>query len=189
MGRKIKFIKPQQEKARHEERMKGDKVVFRAKLVVGYWELSPMESWDELLASQDTATVRVAEERRAGKKKGDHLWSEANWPSLKEALVNSRYPYLIGQCGEACLGLGLDPVRKQTVFNVLRRIDRKPITYENVFPDKNRALLSNFQVKYVEDIIIKRDTENLGIPRKEVIQVISELGQGKSFVQSENHFD
>ena len=42
MGRKRKFIKPQQEKARHEERMKRDKVVVRAKLVVGYWELIPM---------------------------------------------------------------------------------------------------------------------------------------------------
>ena len=36
-GRKRKKIKPQQEKSRHEERMKQYKVVFRAKLVVGYW--------------------------------------------------------------------------------------------------------------------------------------------------------
>ena len=43
-GRKRKFIKPQQEKARQEERMKQDQVVVRAKLVVGYWELIPMES-------------------------------------------------------------------------------------------------------------------------------------------------
>ena len=38
MGRKLKFIKPQQENARHEERMKRSKVIFRAKLVVGYLE-------------------------------------------------------------------------------------------------------------------------------------------------------
>ena len=69
----------------------------------------------------------------------------------------------------ACLELGLDLVPNQTVFNVLRRIGRKPITYENVFPDKNRALLSNSQVKCVEDIIIKIDTANLGMSRKEVI--------------------
>ena len=62
----------------------------------------------------------------------------------------------------AFLDLGLDPVPKQTVFNVLQRISRKPITYDNVFPDKKRALISNLQVKYVEDIIIKRDTANLG---------------------------
>ena len=85
--------------------------------------------------------------------------------------------------------LGLDPVPKQTVFNILRRIGRKPITYDNVFPEKKRSLLSNSQVKYVEDIIIKIDTENLGMSRKEVIQVISELGQSKSFVQAENHLD
>ena len=42
-GRKIKLFQPQQEKARHEERMKRGKVIFRAKLVVGYLELIPME--------------------------------------------------------------------------------------------------------------------------------------------------
>ena len=85
--------------------------------------------------------------------------------------------------------LGFDPVPKQTLFNFLRRIGRKPITYENVFPVKKRSLLSEMQVKYVEDIIIKRDTTNLGMSRKEVIQVISELGQTKSFVQADNHLD
>ena len=42
-GRKLKFIKPHQEKARHEDRMNQVKVIVRAKLVVGYWELIPME--------------------------------------------------------------------------------------------------------------------------------------------------
>ena len=60
----------------------------------------------------------------------------------------------------------MDPVPKQTVFNVLRSIGRKPITYDNVFPDKKRALLSNSQVKYVEDIIVKRETANLGMSMK-----------------------
>ena len=41
----------------------------------------------------------------------------------------------------------------------------------------------------MEDIIIKRDTANLGMSRKEVIQVISEIGQEKFFVQAENHLD
>ena len=59
---------------------------------------------------------------------------------LKEALVNSRYPYLRGQCDEACLWLGFDPVPKQTVFNVLQSIDRNPITYVNTFPMKKREL-------------------------------------------------
>ena len=50
--------------------MNRDKVGVQAKLVVGYWELIPIESWDELLAPQDIATVRVAEEIRAVKKRG-----------------------------------------------------------------------------------------------------------------------
>ena len=44
--------------------MNRGKVIVRAKLVVGYWELISMESGAEFSAPQDTATVRVAEERR-----------------------------------------------------------------------------------------------------------------------------
>ena len=68
----------------------------------------------------------------------------------------------------ACLDLGIDRVPRQTIFNVLRRIGRNLIKYENVFLVKKRALLSNSQVKYVEDIIIKRDTANQGMSRMEV---------------------
>ena len=103
--------------------------------------------------------------------------------------MNIWYPYLRRQCGESCLELGLDPVPKQTIFNVLQRIGRKAITYENAFPMKKRALLSENQVKYVEDSIVKRDTANPGISRKEAIQVISKLVQVESFVQAENQFD
>ena len=167
--------------------MKRVNVIVREKLVVRYWELIPMEPGAELLAPQDTATVRISEERRAGKKKRDHWLSETNWPRLKEALVNSRYTSLRGKCGEACLELGLDKVPKKKLFTVLLRIVRKPITYENVFPEKNISLLSNLQINYVEDIIIERDTANLGMSRKEVINVISELGQAKLFFQADNH--
>ena len=45
---------------------------------------------------------------------------------------------MIGQCDEACLELGLVKVTKQTVFNVLQKIGRKPITYENALPMKKR---------------------------------------------------
>ena len=159
--------------------MKQGKVIVGAKLVVGYWELILMESGAELSALQDTATVMVAKEKRAAKKQRNHWWTEANWPRLKEASVSSRYPYLRRRCCEAFLGLGFDPVPKQTVSNILRRIVRKPITYKKVFPMKNRAFLSENQVKYVEDIIVKRDTENLGMSKKEVMQVISELFQAK----------
>ena len=103
--------------------------------------------------------------------------------------MNSRYPYLRVQCDEDCLGLGFDPVPKQTLFNVLSRFDGKPITYDNALSMKNRELLSENQVKNVEDIIYKGDTKNLGISSKEVIQFISELGQKKSFIQADNHLD
>ena len=49
-GRKRKFIKPQQEKSRHEDRMNQGNVIVREKFVVGYWELIPMEPGAELLA-------------------------------------------------------------------------------------------------------------------------------------------
>ena len=70
--------------------------------------------------------------------------------------MNSQYPSLRGQSDEACLELGLDPVHKQTLFNVLQRIGRDPITYENAFPMNKKALLPENQVKYVEDITVKR---------------------------------
>ena len=41
----------------------------------------------------------------------------------------------------------------------------------------------------MKDIIVKRYTYNLGKSRKEVIQVISELIQAKSFAQEQNHLD
>ena len=39
-----KHIKPQEEEARREQQMKKMRMKVRAKLVVGYWELVPMES-------------------------------------------------------------------------------------------------------------------------------------------------
>ena len=63
----------------------------------------------------------------------------------------------------------MDPVPKQKVFNVLQRIGRKPVIYDNAFPMKKRSLLSENQVEDVEDIIVKRDTANIGMSRKEVI--------------------
>ena len=44
---------------------------------------------------------------------------------------------------------------------------------------KKRALLSENQVNYVEGVIVRRYTANLGISSKEVIQVISDIGQAK----------
>ena len=41
----------------------------------------------------------------------------------------------------------------------------------------------------MEDIIVKRYIANLGMSRKDVIQVISDIGQAKLLVQTENHLD
>ena len=77
-GRKRKFINTQQEKARHEERMKRGKVIVREKLIVGYWELIPMELVSYLLAPQDTPIVRVTGGRREEKKQRNYWWTEDN---------------------------------------------------------------------------------------------------------------
>ena len=76
--------------------MKQIKVVVLEKLVVGHWELIPIEFWYKFLALQDTAAVRVSEEIREEKKQRNYWWTEAKWPRLKEDLENSRYPYLRG---------------------------------------------------------------------------------------------
>ena len=41
----------------------------------------------------------------------------------------------------------------------------------------------------MEDIIVKRDTANLEMSRKELIQVISDLSQAKLFIQADNHLE
>ena len=56
-GRKRKYINPQEEKARHEEQRKKMRFAVQAKLVLGYWELVPMESGADDSSYQDTATV------------------------------------------------------------------------------------------------------------------------------------
>ena len=73
-----------------------------------------MESWNECSAPIDTSTVRVSEERLAGKRKRIQWWSEANWPRLKEALVKKRDPNYRGRWDVACLDLGIDRVPRQT---------------------------------------------------------------------------
>ena len=64
-GRKQKFINPQQEKARHEERRKQMRVTFQAKLVVGFGELIPLESGYDKPEEQGTGTVTKDNEVQA----------------------------------------------------------------------------------------------------------------------------
>ena len=58
--------------------MKRGKLIVQEKLVVGYWELIPMESGSGFSAPQETSTVRVAEKRLAAKKLRNNWWTEAN---------------------------------------------------------------------------------------------------------------
>ena len=50
-------------------------------------------------------------------------------------------------------------------------------------------MLSDIQVNYVEDLIVKRDMANLGMSRKEAIQEIPDIVQESSYVQAKNHLD
>ena len=68
-GRKRKFINTQEEKARREERRKKMRMTVLAKLVVGFWELTPMESVAYNSAEQDTSTVTKENEEPTEKRK------------------------------------------------------------------------------------------------------------------------
>ena len=92
-------------------------------------------------------------------------------------------------CDEGNLELGKYPVPQIIVANCLKRMIRNLITYNNSFPIIKRTLPLQRQIKYVEDEIFTRDTENLGMSRKEVIQIISDIGQENSYVQADNHLD
>ena len=76
-----------------------------------------------------------------------------------------------------------------TVTNSLQSIGSKPIIFENSFPLRKQSLISQRQVKYVEDIIVTIYMANLGISRKEVIQTISGIEQEIPYVQAENHLN
>ena len=67
--RKRKFTKPLEEKASHKEWRKQMRVKIRAKLVVGYWELIPMESGADNPAYQDTAIVTKGLEGKSENRK------------------------------------------------------------------------------------------------------------------------
>ena len=64
-----------------------------------------------------------------------------------------------------------------TVVNCLIIIDNNTITYDNDFPLKQCTLISKMQIKYAEDLIVARDTPDLEISSKEVLQVVPEREQ------------
>ena len=75
------------------------------------------------------------------------------------------------------------------VTNYLQRIGSRTIKLENSSPPGKQALMFQNQLKYIEYIILTRDTANLGMSRREVIQKISEIGQASSYYQAENKLD
>ena len=141
-----------------------------------------MESGYDNSLEQDTATFTKELEKPAATRMMILWWKEENWPTLKKSLDTWSNPAVNGVCDE-------DTVPQMTVTLFLQNIGSKPITFYNDSPPRNQALLSQRQVTYVGDIFFTRDTENLGISMREVIQMISDIGQSSSYVQAENHLD
>ena len=75
--------------------------------------------------------------------------------NTEKDLERRRNPAVNGVCDEY-------PVTLMKVKNGLQRIGSNPITFENAFPPRKQALLLQSQIKYVEDIIVTRDTEKFG---------------------------
>ena len=71
-----KYIKPQEDKARHEDQSNKIRVTFPAKLLVGYWDLVPMESGADNSSEQGKATVTKKLEEPAEKQKCNLWWEE-----------------------------------------------------------------------------------------------------------------
>ena len=149
----------------------------------------PIELVDDNSSDQDTATVTNELEEPAAKRNRTLCWKEEKWPRLNKYLERRRNPAVNGVFDAAYLELGEDTDPQRTVANFLQSIGRKTITYKNAFPPRKGALLSQIQVKYAEYIIVTRDTADLGMSRREVIQTISDIGQASSYFQSENHLD
>ena len=98
------------------------RVTVREKLVVGYWELVPMESGADNSSEHDTATVTKYLEEPTAKRKRTLWWKEENCPRLEKATERQRNPSANGVCDAAFLELGKDPVSQQTVTNCLKMI-------------------------------------------------------------------
>ena len=76
-----------------------------------------------------------------------------------------------------------------TLVKFLKRVSNKLITLGNSFPLRNMRFVLDAHMNYVKYIIVSRDIVNTGMSRKEVIQVISNIGQVDYCVQLENNLD
>ena len=62
------------------------RVTVQAKLVVGYWELVPMEPGADNSPEHDTATVNKELEEPEEKRNRTLWWKDENWLRLKKAM-------------------------------------------------------------------------------------------------------
>ena len=122
-----------------------------------------MESGADNSADQDTSTVTKYSEEPTEKRKRTFWWKEENYPRTNKSLERLRKATVYGVCDEGDLDSGKDIVLRMKVVNFLKRIDSKPIAYENAFPLRKRVLLLQRQVNYVEDIIVTREMANIGM--------------------------
>ena len=139
-----------------------------------------MESVSDNSSEQDTDPVPKENEDQTKEepavKKKRPLWrTEENCPRLAKVLQIQRKPEAEIVWDEGGLVLGQDLIPRMIAVNFLVRMDTKPTAYENSFPPRKRTLLSKMQVKYVQDIMVARDTVNLGMGK--VIRVVLHIGQ------------
>ena len=68
------------------------RVTVRAKLVVVYWELVPMESGADNSSKQDISTATKELEEPSAKRNMTLWWKEENWPRLNKSMEMQRNP-------------------------------------------------------------------------------------------------
>ena len=141
-----------------------------------------MESGSDNSSQQDTSTFTKELEEPAANQMRILWWKQQNWSMLKKALQRQRNPVVSLVCYE-------DLVPQMIVTNCLQRIGSRPIIFQNSFPLVNQDLLSHNQLKYIEYIIVTRDTANLGMSNWQVIQTISYIVQASSYIQADIHLD
>eukprot|EP00957_Ditylum_brightwellii_P129275 9861683-Ditylum_brightwellii.AAC.1 len=71
----------------------------------------------------------------------------------------------------------------------MTRLGEKGVTKENVFPKKRKALLGNYEIKWLQDVVRQREINNEGTLQKEVVKVIAEVERCPSLAKAEYHLN
>jgi hypothetical protein len=136
--------------------------------------------------SEGTSAAR--EQLRAGTSRALKInWVHAeNWPLLKEAMEHYCKPKA---SREKDVGKEeFSQVPRTTVLSALKQCKGKYIEHSTVFPNTERSLLDNKSLKVIQDIIMKRDQNNMELSRKECICLVMDIGEAESFQVAENHY-